>query len=626
MAGLVQFVLDITAFYLSLLTGCPLVLAHIIAFAVAMVPGFWLYSRGVGIAGLSPLESMGRWRFPALVMVSLMTLFLRGGLVAMLSERWALSPYGVVAPVALISALSVFIGHRLLRGAHIAADEDNGHWRMRMALGIIIYLGLLRLVYIGLPNLIMEEAYYWNYSQHLDWGYLDHPPMVALIIKLGTVTFGNTEFGVRIGAWLCWLVTAFFGYRLAQAMYDKMTAIYTVLLLSALTFFFGGGCLMMPDGPLAACWIGTLYFLYLALVREEGTAWFGAGLCLGLGLLSKYSIALIVPAALLFVILNGRSRRWLVRPEPYLALILAAAVFAPVIYWNATHGWASFLFQTARRVSAGSHMSLHVLIGSMLVLISPTGVMAAAVALVGGYDSHGVDRASDEAGRRRFIRVFTLVPLAVYIFFSLNHEPKLNWTGPVWLAVLPAVARAMKRSANGRGGRLLTVLQKAWMPTIIALVLIYGAAFHYLVLGIPGASYPRAMADITGWKDLQAQVERVSDSIRAQTGAAPLVVGMDLYRISSELAFYGYPDGPRVTAGAHLFGQSALMYEYWFPPAQQEGKTIILVGGEADQLAREAVVTRFDSLTAVGRMPVTLNGLTIGRYFYRVGFGYKVHK
>jgi dolichol-phosphate mannosyltransferase len=50
-----------------------------------------------------------------------------------------------------------------------------------------------------LPELLPEEAYYWNYSRHLDIGYLDHPPMVAWLIRLGTMVFGQNEFGVRIG-------------------------------------------------------------------------------------------------------------------------------------------------------------------------------------------------------------------------------------------------------------------------------------------------------------------------------------------------------------------------------------------------------------------------------------------
>jgi len=63
---------------------------------------------------------------------------------------------------------------------------------------------LLRLVYLGLPNLLPQEAYYWNYAQHPAFGYLDHPPMVAWLIKFGTLMFKHSEFGVRFGAFVSW--------------------------------------------------------------------------------------------------------------------------------------------------------------------------------------------------------------------------------------------------------------------------------------------------------------------------------------------------------------------------------------------------------------------------------------
>ena len=64
---------------------------------------------------------------------------------------------------------------------------------------------LLRLIYIGAAQLIPDEAYYWNYAQHMDLSFFDHPPMVAWLIWLGTGLFGDNEFGVRVGAVICGL-------------------------------------------------------------------------------------------------------------------------------------------------------------------------------------------------------------------------------------------------------------------------------------------------------------------------------------------------------------------------------------------------------------------------------------
>ncbi|MFX8270373.1 glycosyltransferase family 39 protein, partial [Acinetobacter baumannii] len=83
------------------------------------------------------------------------------------------------------------------------------------------------------------------------------------------------------------------------------------------------------------------------------------GVSLGLGLVSKYTVGMLVPAIFLFVILDPQSRRWILRWEPYAALIIAAVIFSPVIIWNAQNGWASFAFQTSRRLAEAPRFALH---------------------------------------------------------------------------------------------------------------------------------------------------------------------------------------------------------------------------------------------------------------------------
>ena len=88
---------------------------------------------------------------------------------------------------------------------------------MQYAVLLIVGISfLLRLLWIGNNSLLVEEAYYWNYAQHLDFSYLDHPPMVAILIKLTTSIFGTNEFGVRIASIFCWLLASFFSFKLTN--------------------------------------------------------------------------------------------------------------------------------------------------------------------------------------------------------------------------------------------------------------------------------------------------------------------------------------------------------------------------------------------------------------------------
>ncbi len=314
------------------------------------------------------------------------------------------------------------------------ADASTVRWRLApawFAAGLL----LLRAAYLPWINLFPEEAYYWNYAQHLDYGYLDHPPMVAWLIHLGVACFGHNEFGVRFFALVCSLVTSFFAFRLTTVLYGPRAGWTAVLLVQILPFFFMSGWIMTPDAPLTACWAGALYCLAYVFFVGRARAWVGVGCYVGLGMLSKYTIALLGPATLLFLVLDPPSRVWFRRLPPYGSVLLAVGIFSPVILWNAAHHWASFAFQSAGRLHESRRFALPSLLGSILLLLTPLGVVLAGQSL-----RLRRDDVSPEARRRLFAQVFTLVPLAVFVVFSLTHRVKLNWTGPLWLAVIPPIA------------------------------------------------------------------------------------------------------------------------------------------------------------------------------------------
>src|SRR5262249_44146526 len=137
----------------------------------------------------------------------------------------------------------------------------------------------------------------------------------------------------------------------------------------------GLGFFMSPDAPLFAAWAGCLYSLERALVEGNRRAWWWAGIWLGLGMLSKYSIALLGAGALVFILIDRQSRRWLFRAEPYKAAIVSAILFSPVLLWNFQNNWISFVFQSSGRWSGSHEFGLHVLLGACLLILTPLGLL-----------------------------------------------------------------------------------------------------------------------------------------------------------------------------------------------------------------------------------------------------------
>jgi dolichol-phosphate mannosyltransferase len=604
--------IDIAAFCVLMAAGVSLRAGNALACAAGIVVTWVLRWQAMNVA---ERQSQDWQLYLRILIIGFMGLFLRGGALALLTQRWGWPPQ---VAIVLVAALGLAV---TLPGFSYAASEAAKRpWRL--AIGLIAYAVVLRLVYAGSVEMMPEEAYYWSYSRHLDFGYLDHPPMVAWLIRLGTALFGQTEFGVRAGALCCGAVTSVFVYKLARNLFGEASALAALLLTQTLPYFFLSGFLMTPDAPLAAAWAASLYFLERALIGNQSRAWWLAGVSLGIGMISKYSIAILAPVMMAFMVWDPNSRHWLRRKEPYLAALLALALFSPVLVWNAQHEWASFAFQTSRRIAEAPQFALHKLIGSIIVLITPTGLLAVAGVLWTW--PHRREGLAEDARRRRLFTLAILVPLSVFAAFSLRHEVKLDWTGPLWTAALPAMAFAMI-AVDANISRLSAWIRAAWMPTMIAMLLIYGAGLHYLVFGLPGLGYGKHIEVVpVAWRNLSAHIIETANAYARPGGAPVLIVGMDRYAIASELAFYGGARTPSglETANSHLFGGMGLMYERWMPPEALEHRNLLLVAWTQGELQDKAIEAHVGRLGPIEDDVLVRDGILIRHYYHRLAFDY----
>jgi dolichol-phosphate mannosyltransferase len=554
--------------------------------------------------------------------VAALAALIRGGALESLVRNTSLSPLAAFVPSELLALAVTWIGAAFFVFAPPRSANDRALALRLGCLGAAAYLLALRIAYAGAVELLPEEAYYWSYAQHLDLSYLDHPPLVAWLISVGTALFGHSEWGVRIGAIACSLATIGFSAALTARWLGKTAAAASIALVAALPFSFTSGVLMTPDAPLAAAWAGGLYFLWLALVESRPRAWWGVAVCLGLGMLAKYTIALLGVGAFAFMLADRRARAQLARPEPYLAALVALALFAPVLVWNYRNDWASFAFQSQRRLAETPEFGLHRLAGGVIVLLGPA-VVAALVALSRRDTRRALDAnaPADEAARRwRFAGLTALAPLAVFVAFSVAHVPKLNWTGPLWLSLLPAASAVFALAPGARGGGAVRIA--AWLaaPSLWLALLGYGALLHSLALGLPGSDFPNDTRYAQRWRDVAAAIGARADFVDAMTGEPPVIVAFDRYATSSLLAFYQPPSGPRWRLGGRsLFaGGSSLMYGYWTPPESVAGRTLLCVSDEKEDL--ELLPTHFArELGNIERLSFEAGE----PLYYRVLFGYE---
>ena len=207
----------------------------------------------------------------------------------------------------------------------------------------------LRLVAAAWTPLTFDEAYYWMWSKHLAGGYYDHPPMVAIVIRLGTMIAGDTELGVRLVSILLALPMSWAVYRTAAILFGGLRVAATATILLNVTLMAAVGTLIVtPDAPLLVASSFVLFFLAKVLETGRGAWWLAVGAAVGAALLSKYTALFFGPAILIWLVSVPKLRRWLISPWPYLGGLVALAIFAPVILWNADHQWVSFIKQIGR--------------------------------------------------------------------------------------------------------------------------------------------------------------------------------------------------------------------------------------------------------------------------------------
>jgi dolichol-phosphate mannosyltransferase len=616
---------DVIVFIAATGQGMRLANAHLVSFAVATILNYFLIVRSAATAAGRRAD----WRLHVHVLVvSLFAVSLRGAVLGLLTNVWGW-PEQLAIVLAAVAAMALALpGYALAVRTTTWTIGSGERWRL-VAMYLVAVGFLLRLLYITQIELLPEDSYYWNYSQHLDLGYLDHPPMVAWLIWLGTAVCGDTQFGVRIGALCCAAVASLFAYRLTRNLFGEPSAVVALVLMQVLPFFFLAGMLMTPDAPLTAAWAATLYFLERALIAGRSRAWLLAGVSIGLGLISKYTIATLVPAMVLFVILDPKSRRWLARWEPYAALIIAFLIFSPVIAWNAQHEWASFAFQTSRRLAEAPRFALHKLIISVLVLLTPTGLLTLLVSrFTRGAAAPDEGEAAEARRRWLFIRLSVLVPLSVFVVFSVRHDVKIDWTGALWLGAVPALAASIVWFGTKGARGIRAWVYSAWGPTAVFMLLLYSAGLHYLALGLPGVGYGSHLELVpVGWRDLGRQINAIADDIRRETGMEPVIVGMDRYELASQLTFYA-PDHARSvkeTSSRNLFGQNGLMYGRWASSLGVGNRTLLLVAWDPHDISDELTAPYVASLDPPKEGVLTRGDTEIRNFHYRIAHGLAAH-
>jgi hypothetical protein len=393
-----------------------------------------------------------------------------------------------------------------------------------MAAWAIAAITAARLLWLAFQTagLYPDEAQYWFWSRHLALGYYSKPPLVAWLIALTTGIFGNSEFGVRLSAPLLHAVASGFVYAIGARLYNTRIGYWSAVAYATLPGVSLSAFLISTDAVLLPCWAAALHGFIRARETSATGWWIATGCAVGIGLLAKYAMAYWLLSAFGFVLLRRSERRHF--HGLCLALVVAGLFYLPNLWWNWSHGFATYLHT---RDNAELHGGLFHPDALLDFLISQLGVFgplyfAAMLVLFASPTRFGGPSA-------RLLTAFAWPTLAIVTIVSLLSRAQANWAAPAYVSAVILVVEA--------------ALSRGWRRTVIFSIALHLAAALAIfggseIVANAGLSVPPRLDPLhrlRGWDTL-------GDAVASELAAHPgLRLMGDDREILAALIYYVHP-------------------------------------------------------------------------------------
>ncbi len=473
--------------------------------------------------------------------------------------------------------------------------------------------------------ILHKEAYFWEWSRFPSLGYLEHPPLVAWILWGCRAVFPERAIlTVRCGALIMGTLSFAAIWALGKRLFrDEDTAPRAMLVALALPVLTAAGFLMLPDSPLLLCHLLATLFFVRAIETGSRGDWALTGLTLGLALLSKFMAVLTVASFAVFFLACRPHRRWLLRWEPYAALLLALVVWAPFLWWNAQNEWASFAFQLGYRHRGNFGFELERVGEYVLEQVAAVGVLLMVPIVAALF----VRSSCFPEAWRPAVLLLKCQIVTVLGFFLVTGS--ISETHPHWtiLAYAPAalllagIWSARPRSWIARSTRPMVAVMIGAMlllgllsaPTMTVLGLLKPEAFGERW----GRKIATAQVRTFGWTDLAQKIELLAADLPA--GPETRIFG-HAYRQLSTLSFH-WDGEPIVNVDAfEAQGRRMGAAQWFYLPREglRTGEGIFIT----HNVKREAphIMSYFRSAEPLAFLTKQQGGVEVSRYrAFRVG-------
>jgi len=409
----------------------------------------------------------------------------------------------------------------------------------------IIAVTFFRLLYINFIPLLGDEAYYWQWSRHLDLSYYEQGPVLSIIIYLFTFFNKiNTLFTIRLGAVILSMLTMFLCVLIYNKIFPENNkgSFFNLLFINSSLIFSAGAILMMHDTVMVFFYTLLIYVFLFVIEKPENTKnWIFAGIIYGIAIMSKFTIILIYPALFLFFLLRKNFKKYI---SGFIIFTLITLIsFTPVFIWNYTHNWANIKYLIIRSGDNKifTFKYLFEYFAGQIALLNP---------LLYFFLIFSAFKNLYQNEQKKFLSFIFIIPQIIFIYLSLKNKIEANWPA---FSYMPVFFLATDYLINTKG-----ILKKF-------VHLIYGFGFFIsIIIFIIILIYPKlnlsasnALAKSMGYNKLALEINNLYNNVK-QTDR--VFIAARHYQIASLLSFY-LPRQPMVYI--LIENEAAKNYRFW---------------------------------------------------------------
>ncbi len=501
---------------------------------------------------------------------------------------------------------------------------------------IIILLSgfLMRLVIAIFLNPGFDEAYYYLYTLHPDWSYFDHPPLVAITTGIGVWLTGQvTQFTIRIGTLLLYTGSLIFLYLAALRLYTLQIAIVTLAIASAIPIFqLAFGTLNIPDTPLLFFWAVTLWLAVQEFFdrRVYHPSYRLTLMCLTVGLacMGKYHGFILGLGLFGFCLFSANYRRALTSKWFLLGIPMFLLTISPMLYWNITHDWVSFKFQSERAVPNSRYQIDRLLIALLIEMgyLFPTfgfpllwSVIRSTIQQFRNFNWRRTTSLSGfhtegELEKRSLILWLSLPLIFGFTLISGYQQILPAWKMPGYWSATILLA---ERVTSGRRYSSNRLPYRWFFGSVVVIVLLLSIALSHVAAGtfqIPSKSAIYGLLPIKGDNSTQLfDIQQLRQGLSGNPKFSQALKQADF--VFTNRYYLGGQIGMALDPVFHkpitCFDGDLRGFAFWSKPKQWIDKNAIYLGSktfEVDEDAKNRYSSYFQKLTKIGEVPIRRGG------------------